>query len=56
MIIIGIALSIIAIVCGTILISYGIIDMDDDNIFYGILLILLNIFLLFIHFHNLNII
>lgn len=56
MTIIGIALSIIAIVCGAILILYGIIDVDDDNIFCGILLILFNIFLLVIHFHNLNII
>lgn len=56
MIIIGIALSIFAIVGGAILILYGIVDTDDDYTFWGTLLILFNIVLLFIHFHNLNII
>ena len=35
MIIIGVALSIIAIVCGAILILYGIVDTDDDYTFWG---------------------
>ena len=52
MIIIGIILSIVAIIGGIYLICYG-ID-DEVYIWIGVLLILFNIILLFIHLKNLG--
>jgi len=54
MIIVGIILSIIAIICGIYLICDSINSREDFWLFLGILLVLVNTVLLFIHIHNLG--
>lgn len=54
MIIIGIILSIIAIICGIYLICDGFNSREEFWLLFGILLVLVNIVLLFIHIHNLG--
>jgi hypothetical protein len=55
MIIIGIILSIVAIIGGIYLIYDGIVNIENrDNISSGILFILLNVVLLFIYLKNLG--